>query len=176
MRRYKIEIKNKEYVIYVQELSANRFRVVLDDQVTEVQLLSDQDMAESTITPEIRPLRSEDETAIERPEMSYSPPPPETLRPLPKAPSPALPPKPSLPSDGIRDDVRSPMPGVIQAIEVKPGDRVTRGQTVVVLEAMKMKNSIKSSRDGTISEVAVRLGQTVSHGDILVKFAKEGQP
>ncbi|MHC1727170.1 MAG: biotin/lipoyl-containing protein [Syntrophobacteraceae bacterium] len=173
MRRYKIEIKNKEYVIYVQELSANRFRVVLDDQVTEVQLLSDQDLAESMITPEILPVRSEDETAIERPAMSYSPPPPDALRPLPKSPSPALPPKPSLPSDGVRDDVRSPMPGVIQAVEVKPGERITRGQTLVVLEAMKMKNSIKSPRDGTISEVLVHPGQNVSHGDILVTFAKE---
>ena len=67
------------------------------------------------------------------------------------------------------------MPGVIQAVEVKVGDAVKHGQTVVVLEAMKMKNAIRSPRDGVISEILVQPGQTVGYGEVLVKF-EEGQP
>jgi len=67
------------------------------------------------------------------------------------------------------------MPGVIQAVSVKVGDAVTHGQTVLVLEAMKMKNAIRSPRDGVVSEVLVQVGQTVGYGDVLVKI-EEGQP
>ncbi len=85
MRRYKVEIKGKEYVVYVQETSASRFRVVLDDKVTEVQLLSEENLAQSLITPEIVPMKAEDEDVIERPTVSYSPPSVETLGTPPKS-------------------------------------------------------------------------------------------
>ncbi len=173
MRRYKVEIKGKEYVVYINEMSESRFRVVLDDKVTEVQLLSDQDLPESLITPGIIPLRTRDEETIERPVASYSPPSAEAFGPTPESPSPTLPPKPFLPSDGLREDITSPMPGVIQEIHVKPGDRVKHGQALLVLEAMKMKNSIKSPRDGIIASVAVQSGQCVNYGDVLIKFEQE---
>ncbi len=175
MRRYKVEIKGKEYIVYINEISDSRFRVVLDDKVTEVQLVSDQDLPESLITPGIVPLRTRDEEVIERPVTSYSPPPAEVFGPTPQSPSPALPPRPVLPSDGLRQEVTSPMPGVIQEVNVKPGDKVTRGQVLLVLEAMKMKNSIKSPQDGVIASVAVHSGQCVSYGDVLVKFEKGEQ-
>jgi len=54
---------------------------------------------------------------------------------------------------------------------VKPGDTVTRGQEIAVLEAMKMQNSVKSPRDGTIAEVCVVPGQAIGHGDAIVRFA-----
>jgi biotin carboxyl carrier protein len=85
-----------------------------------------------------------------------------------------LPTKPHLPSDGLRAELTAPMPGVIQAVQVKVGDELKHGQTVVVLEAMKMKNSIKSPRDGVIAEVLVQAGQSVGYGDVLVRFG-EGQ-
>jgi biotin carboxyl carrier protein len=67
------------------------------------------------------------------------------------------------------------MPGVIQSILVKPGDAVEHGQTVVILEAMKMKNAIRSPRGGVVSEVPVQVGKSVGYGDVLVRF-EEGQP
>jgi glutaconyl-CoA/methylmalonyl-CoA decarboxylase subunit gamma len=175
MRRYKMEIKGKEYVIDVQELSANQFRVILGDQALEVQISSDEDIAEARITPEIIPAREGDEAVVDRPSSTYRPPDFATLGPPPKAPSPALPNKPHLPSDGLRGEITAPMPGVIQAVQVKVGDAIKHGQTVVILEAMKMKNSIKSPRDGMIAEVLVQAGQSVGYGDVLVKF-EEGQP
>ena len=171
MRRYRIDIKGKEYVIDIQELSANQFRAILDDQAFEVQINSDEDLAEARISPSMIPLRAEDEAVVDRPTASYRPPDPDTLgRPL-QVPSPAQPPKPDL-GGALRAEVSAPMPGVIQAVEVQVGDEVKHGQTVVVLEAMKMKNAIRSPRDGVISEVPVRVGQSVGYGDVLVKFGE----
>jgi biotin carboxyl carrier protein len=67
-----------------------------------------------------------------------------------------------------QDGVRAPMQGLIARIPVKVGDQVTVGQTVVVLEAMKMQNDIPSDTAGTVTAVLVAQGQVVSRGDILV--------
>lgn len=66
--------------------------------------------------------------------------------------------------------VLSPLPGVIVTIPVEPGDTVTRGQELCTLEAMKMKNAIRSARDGTIDSVDVSVGDQVSHGQVLMTF------
>src|SRR6266567_5003303 len=64
--------------------------------------------------------------------------------------------------------VRAPMPGLVLAVPVEVGASVTRGQTVIVLEAMKMENDLSSPRAGIIKEVRVSKGQTVNQGDVLV--------
>ncbi|MFZ0995685.1 MAG: pyruvate carboxylase subunit B [Candidatus Dormiibacterota bacterium] len=70
-----------------------------------------------------------------------------------------------------QEGVRAPMQGLIARIPVKVGDQVTVGQTVVVLEAMKMQNDIPSDAAGTVTAVLVAQGQVVSRGDILVTVA-----
>ncbi len=62
------------------------------------------------------------------------------------------------------------MPGNILDIRVKPGDKVRFRQPLCSLEAMKMKNLIRSPRDGLIASVEVSEGQSVSHGDVLFTF------
>lgn len=69
------------------------------------------------------------------------------------------------------DGVKAPMQGLIARIPVKVGDQVSVGQTVVVLEAMKMQNDIPSDRAGAVTAVLVAVGQVVSRGDILVQVA-----
>ena len=64
------------------------------------------------------------------------------------------------------------MPGKILLVEVKQGDRVSRGQTVVILEAMKMKNAIKAPYDGVVLEIMVCAEQIVSHGDPLAQLGR----
>ncbi len=66
--------------------------------------------------------------------------------------------------------VKAPMPGNILGIQVHPGDRVTFKQPLCSLEAMKMKNAIRSPRDGVIAGVEVSEGQAVAHGDVLFTF------
>lgn len=69
--------------------------------------------------------------------------------------------------------IASPIPGLIKSVKVKPGDAVEEGQTVVVLEAMKMENEIPTPRAGTVQSVDVQPGQTVGAGVLLVKIVKQ---
>jgi biotin carboxyl carrier protein len=62
------------------------------------------------------------------------------------------------------------MPGNILDIAVKPGDRVAVRQQLCSLEAMKMKNAIRSPGEGVIASVEVAEGQAVAHGDVLFTF------
>ncbi len=64
--------------------------------------------------------------------------------------------------------VRAPLPGTINDLKVAVGQEVAKGQTVVVLEAMKMENNIDSDRAGKVLEVKVAKGDTVMEGSILV--------
>ena len=64
--------------------------------------------------------------------------------------------------------VTTPLPGTILDVFVDVGDEVKAGQTVVLLEAMKMENNIEADVDGKISAVKVRKGDSVLEGDVLV--------
>ena len=64
--------------------------------------------------------------------------------------------------------IKAPLPGVITSIEVNVGDEVKAGQTVLVLEAMKMANNIESEKDGKFTAICVKAGQTVMEDDALV--------
>lgn len=66
--------------------------------------------------------------------------------------------------------VRAPMPGMIVRVEAAPGDTVRAGQGIVVMEAMKMENELKSETDGVVSRVLVEAGQAVEKGAVLVEF------
>ena len=75
------------------------------------------------------------------------------------------------PAAGAGDDVIiAPMPGKIVDIPVKPGDKVTVNQPVCALEAMKMKNIIRSAREGVVASVEVTVGQKVPYGAVLVRL------
>ena len=65
----------------------------------------------------------------------------------------------------------APLPGRIVRVSVKPGDRVEKGDTLLVIEAMKMENEYRAGSAGTVSEVRVTPGQTVNGGDVLVVIA-----
>jgi biotin carboxyl carrier protein len=69
--------------------------------------------------------------------------------------------------------VRAPMPGLVLGLAMEPGAKVERGQTVVVLEAMKMENDLASPIGGRVKEIRVSKGQTVNQGDILVVVTRE---
>jgi biotin carboxyl carrier protein len=67
----------------------------------------------------------------------------------------------------------SPMPGKIVKLLVKPGDAVQEGQTLLVMEAMKMQNELKTSTTGTVATVHVQEGATVETGASLITVAPE---
>jgi biotin carboxyl carrier protein len=67
--------------------------------------------------------------------------------------------------------IRAPIPGVIVTVSVKPGDTVSAGQEICVLEAMKMRNPIHATRAGTVAAVPIAPGQPVKHRDVLIELA-----
>lgn len=66
--------------------------------------------------------------------------------------------------------IKAPLPGTILEIKVKNGDTVRRGDTVLIMEAMKMENNIKTDTDGTVSLLKVNIGDAVLEGDVLVEI------
>lgn len=67
--------------------------------------------------------------------------------------------------------VVAPLPGTINDIKVKVGDKVNAGDTVVILEAMKMQNNIEAETSGTVASINVNKGDAVMEGDTLVTIA-----
>ncbi len=166
MRRYTLEVGGKPYVIDVQEVTADRYRVEVEGQEYEVRLSGGEDLTEARITPEIVPGRA----AAQHPPQTA--PANRAAAPSPASPPPPLGPPPS--TDGqIVGALTAPMPGKILSVEVQQGERVSRGQTVVILEAMKMKNAIKSPYDGVVLEIMVRAEQSVAYGDPLAQLGEE---
>ena len=167
MRRYTLDISDREFVIDVQELSADQFEVVVGDESYQVTLSSDENLAEAVITPGLQ--ANADGTPRVSAASKVA-----KVRKEPSAPAAAAAPaarKPSGPAG--KGAVCAPMPGVILEVSVKAGDTVERGQQVAILDAMKMHNVIGAPRAGTIAEVFVEAGQNVDHGAPIVKFKED---
>jgi len=66
-------------------------------------------------------------------------------------------------------ELTAPMPGQVRAVNVSEGDTVTKGQTLMVLEAMKMEMKIQAPMDGTIGKLFVKQGETVEREQMLIE-------
>jgi biotin carboxyl carrier protein len=167
MRRYTLDISDREFVIDVQELSADQFEVVVGDESYQVTLSSDENLAEAVITPGLQA------NADGTPRVSAA----SKVAKVRKEPSPAAAAAAPAPrkaaGGGGKGAVCAPMPGVILEVSVKVGDTVERGQQLAILDAMKMHNVIGAPRAGTIAEIFVDAGQNVDHGAAIVKFKED---
>jgi glutaconyl-CoA/methylmalonyl-CoA decarboxylase subunit gamma len=90
----------------------------------------------------------------------------------PPVPAPSVPPRPAAQAVMARAagerSIPAPLPGKILAVNVVPGDAVTKGAVLLILEAMKMENDILAPAGGTVKAVKVQNGDTVKTGDLLV--------
>lgn len=155
MRRYTITVNDTTKVIDVEATGANQFRVQVDGRWVDVELDDHRDLGHGAITPVIQP----------RPSTGPAPSPEAT--PVPTTSTAA-----SAPHQGsaTRDKLTAPMPGVVLSIDTSVGAVVKRGDPVLVLEAMKMKNELRAPTDGVVSEIYVTAGQQVKYGEFLVRF------
>jgi biotin carboxyl carrier protein len=71
-------------------------------------------------------------------------------------------------AEGGEISIKAPMPGLVVALPLAEGAEVVSGQTVVILESMKMQNELKAPRDGVIQRISVQVGQSVEQGKLLV--------
>ena len=149
--RLKVKVNNQVFDVEIKDLSARPVVALVDGQAFEV--WPDQ---------ETRPAQFSAPAAA-----ALGPAPTSSASPQPAAAAP----KPAAP--GSVDKARSviaPIPGVIVTIAVKAGDSVESGKELCVLEAMKMKNSIRATRSGRITSVRVAVGEQVKSGQVLMEF------
>ncbi|MFP3867779.1 MAG: biotin/lipoyl-containing protein [Desulfobacteraceae bacterium] len=157
MRHFHITIGSEEFDIEILEITGDQARVKVNGVLYDAQL---------------RPLgRQPSPGATRRPRQPVSPiaPPPATPPPKPSAPSLE---KPVLAEPAALGTVVAPMPGLILDVMVRVGDQVQSGDTVAKLEAMKMENDLRTPVSGTVTEVRVNKGASVSVGEVLVVVAE----
>ncbi len=172
MRRYQLTVNNNEYEIDVDEVSATEFQVQIDGKLVEVTLSSQADAADAVIAPQIAtasraagaaPSFSEGQPVARAPKV------PAAMRSAqPRTPSPAV-----AGGTDLAYSMSAPMPGVILEISVAAGDQINKGDVVMVLEAMKMKNDLHASRTGTVESIDVKPSDQVKYGQVLLRFAKD---
>ena len=79
-----------------------------------------------------------------------------------------------LPPKAVADTskmVLSPMPGLVVSLDIAVGQEVRAGETVAVIEAMKMQNILRAERDGKVTAIHARAGDSVAADEVLVEFA-----
>lgn len=159
LRRYTVRIGERSFTIDVVETAADRFEVSVDGRVFEAALVGEHDVAGGAISPAMPvPVAAPDAAGVPAP---AAPPPVAAATPRP-APRPR--------TDRSAGVVTAPMPGVVLEVFATPGATLRRGDAVLVLEAMKMRNTIRCPKDGVVAEVLVAAGQPVGPGDVMVRL------
>ena len=148
--KYKITVNNKSYEVEIEDINTRPVVAFVDGDRFEV-MPENADQAETK------------KEAVRKTESK-------TFNPNP---APAAVPSPNLALSG--NTQTAPLPGTVIEVFVKAGDKVEAGQVILVIEAMKMKNSIRSVYSGTVGEVFVSTGQSVAHKQALIKFAEMGE-
>jgi biotin carboxyl carrier protein len=147
---YHIKIDDQTYVVEIEDMRARPIVALVDGVPIQVWL----EEPEKATLP--NPSKT---TQTDKPSLAKPAPIPSTGH---------------IPSGAVLNvkEVRAPIPGVIISVLVKPGDAVEYGQELFLIEAMKMRNSIRSSRSGVVAEILVAQGQTVNHNEVLLRFSE----
>ena len=155
MAKYQYTVKGVDYEVEIQDIEGNIANVTVNGIPFEVEMkqpvkagkqkvkLSEERKAEGS---EERRVKSEEFNSSSASAASTS----------------------SAPTAAAGKPVVAPLPGTINEIKVKVGDKVNAGDTVVILEAMKMQNNIEAETSGTITSINVNKGDAVMEGDTLV--------
>lgn len=146
MNKYQYKVQGVDYDVEIEEVEGNLAKVKVNGISFEVEL-------QQPINPA---------HAITKPKVVV----PQPVAPKPVAAQPAKPVATAAPATGAQ--VKSPLPGTITSISVKVGDKVNEGDTVLVLEAMKMQNNIEADCSGTITSILVNPGDSVMEGAVLL--------
>lgn len=149
MAKYQYTVEGNDYDVEILEIENNIAKVTVNGTEFEVEL-------KQALRPTARPI-----VQVNAP------------TPKPAAAAPAAAPVAAAPAaaPGAGAKVEAPLPGTITDIKVAVGQQVKKGDTVVVLEAMKMQNNIEADCDGQITSVLVKQGDSVMEGTTLVTIA-----
>ena len=146
MKQYRYTIDGADYDVTIDSINGSKAKVIVNGLAFDVEMqgtLSEDDLPDA-------------------PQATGAPA-------APAAPAPAAAPKAAAAAaPGKGTPVKAPLPGVVTGINVSAGQCVKKGDTVVVLEAMKMENNIAAECDGTVSAVCVAQGDSVMEGTVLI--------
>ncbi|WP_314029448.1 acetyl-CoA carboxylase biotin carboxyl carrier protein subunit [Porphyromonas catoniae] len=157
MKEYKYKINGNEYSVAIIDLEGNTAAVEVNGVSYKVDILTEG----FTAAPARPAAKSAAAAPAPAPAPAAAPAAPQPIAP---AAAPAAEPAPA----GKGTAVQSPLPGVILDIKVAVGDTVKAGQTVAILEAMKMENSINAECDGVITAIKVAKGDNILEGSDIV--------
>lgn len=148
MKEYKYRINGIKFTVGVGDITDNEVTVEVNGTPYKVEL----DKAVSSSKPSKPALSQSGKT--ESVKMATAPTAPVKVAPV---------------SSGVASAVKSPLPGTIMSFTVKEGDTVKAGDTVCVLEAMKMENDVHCTQGGTVKKILVNVGDAVADGaDIMI--------
>lgn len=153
MKQYKYKVKGVEYAVTIQGIENNIAKVEVNGIPFDVELAGTTSFSTIPVTPAPAPASAPAAPAA-APVATPAP-----------APKPAAAPA---PASGAGKGLKAPLPGVITSINVAVGQAVKKGDTVLVLEAMKMENNITAESDGTVTAICVNKGDSVMEGTVLL--------
>lgn len=155
MAKYEYKVKGVDYVVEIQDIEGNIANVTVNGIPFEVEMKQPVKSRKQKVKlSEERRVKSEEFNSSSSATNASSA---TTTKPAAAA--------------AFGKPVVAPLPGTINEIKVKVGDKVNAGDTVVVLEAMKMQNNIDAETSGTIASINVNKGDAVMEGDTLVTIA-----
>lgn len=144
---------------YVVTMNGKRYEVEVE-RMSAFHMLTREEIASGVSTP-VQPV------AAPAPKAAAPAPAAAALAPAAAAPAPAASPAPAAKAAPGGTSVTSPMPGAVLGVKVNVGDKVSAGQTMFVLEAMKMENEIVAPVDGTVASINVKTGDTVDTDQVM---------
>lgn len=147
MKEFTFKINGAEYKCAVEEIEAGLTNVTVNGKTYQVETEKPVAPAPKPAAPKAAPVAAPAAAA---------------------APAPAAEPKAAAPvaADGVK--VKSPLPGSVIKVVVTEGQAVKKGDTLLVLESMKMENPIMAEQDGTVKQIVVAAGQNVMQDDVLL--------
>lgn len=172
MRRYTVSVDGRSFTIDVTETAADRFEVSVGDRTFEATLEADEDLPGVAISPEMAPLDDARWTPARGglPRGAAEGRLPSSADPGREPARDEADPNRSRSHSGRSELLAAPMPGIVLEVLVTSGAVLRRGDPVLVLEAMKMRNTIRAPRPATVLEVAVEAGQPVVPGQPMVRL------
>ena len=145
MRMYKLSVNNNEYDVTVKKVTPKEATVEVNgvEKIVTINEIKNLSLPKATQEEGPRPVYHPSKTGQSAPQIKKV---------------------------GGQNGVKAPIPGQIKAIFVKQGDKITSGQKVLIMEAMKMENVINSNCAGTVKRVLVGNGDTVNQDQLLVEI------
>lgn len=150
MKDYSLKINGQNYEVQIDKVNetSTLAHVIVNGTPYEVEIAGDK--AKAATKPQVAPAPKESDSA--------------KITPVTVAPTARV--AAAAPAAGYA--VKCPLPGTVLSLKVAVGDKVAAGQTLVVLEAMKMENNIDADRAGVVKQIFVQTGATVMEGDNLL--------